>query len=147
MDIPDSINNLTETKKSSPITPDLKPGFNTEKFFECINDIVPIELRKYFDKGYNFYKLSNNSDLTFVKTIFYLYSDFYKDSLRQSNIDIEKQEAAIKSLDLVFKNIENNFDMFSGLLQNLKIDKKVFDINRIFMIIIGYAISNIRKFN
>jgi len=147
MEIPDSINNLTETKKSSSITPDLKHNFNTEKFFECINDIVPIELRKYFDKGYNFYKLSNNSDLTFVKTIFYLYSDFYKDSLRQSNTDIEKQEAAIKSLDLVFKNIENNFDMFSSLLQNLKIDKKVFDINRIFMIIIGYAISNIRKSN
>jgi len=147
MELPDSINSITESKRASSITPIQGLSFNAEKFFDCINEIIPIELRKYFDRGYNFFKLSNKNDLTFIKTIFYLYSDFYKESLRQSSVDIEKQEAAIQNLDLIFKNIENNFEMFNSFLENLKIDKKTFDINKIFMIIIGYAISNIRKFN
>lgn len=147
MELPESINSLTETKPSSPLNANKELGFNSDKFFECINDIIPIELRKYFDWGFNYYKLSNKSEQTFIKTVFYLYIDFYKDTLRQSSIDVEKQEVLIQNLDIIFKNIENNFTVFSNFLETLKIDKKTFDINKIFMIIIGYAISNIRKFN
>lgn len=147
MQIPKSIQDITEERPATSLDLAKQLSFDTTRFFECIKDIIPLEYKKFFEKGYNFYRLSYNSDLTFLKTIFYLYIDFYKESLRASSIDVEKQEVTIKSLDLVFKNIENNFEIFSNLLQQQKIDKKTFDINQIFMIIIGYAISNIRKSN
>lgn len=147
MQIPNSIDSLTTEKPATSLDFSKAQAFNTQRFFECIKDIIPLEYRKFFDKGYNFYKLSNSSDLAFLKTIFYLYIDFYKESLRHSNIDVEKQEVTIKSLDLIFKNVENSFEIFNNLLQQQKIDKKTFDINQIFMIIIGYAISNIQKSN
>lgn len=145
--IPKSIQDITVEKPATSLDPAKQLSFDTTRFFECIKDIIPLEYKRFFEKGYNFYKLSYSSDLAFLKTIFYLYIDFYKESLRSSNTDVEKQDVTIKSLDLVFKNIENNFEIFSNLLQQQKIDKKTFDINQIFMIIIGYAISNIRKSN
>lgn len=147
MQLPESIDKITTEVKPSQLGLPTHPTFNQERFFECINEIMPFELRKYFDRGFNFYKLSDYTDKTFIKNLIALIFDFYKSLLADAkDIDIEKIELIKSNLDAVLKNFENGLDMHDNLLSGLKIDKKTFDAKKLFMIIIGYAIQNIKKY-
>jgi hypothetical protein len=145
MQLPESINNLTSDVPSSITAVKNEKKLDIDYFTQCIESALTVELRRFFDKGYNFYKTSGNDSISFLKNFFYLFLDYYKTVMRDGNVDIEKQELAIQHLDLILKNIENNFSMLESLLLNLKIDKKTFDSNKFFMIITGYAINNLKK--
>ena len=145
MQLPESINNLTTDVPASMTAVNREKKIDIDYFAQCIESALTAELKRFFDKGYNFYKVSGNDSISFLKNFFYLFLDYYKTVMRDNNVDIEKQELAIQHLDLILKKIENNFSMLESLLTNLKIDKKTFDSNKVFMIITGYAINNLKK--
>jgi hypothetical protein len=112
---------------------------------QCVESALSSEQKKYYDIGYNYFKISGNDSISFLKCFFYLFNDYFKTVIRESNLDVEKQETVIENLNLILKNIEINFTVFENFLNTLKIKKNVFDCNKLFMIIIGYAINNIKK--
>lgn len=145
MQTPNSINTLASSKPATSLDAPPAIQFNTDKFYQCIQEIIPFDLRRYFDLGFNFYKSSNDDDTTFLKNLFLLFINFYTNILKDSVVEAEKQEIAIQSLQAVFKNFESNLSMHNSLIGVLKINKKVFDVRKLFMIMIGYAITNINK--
>jgi hypothetical protein len=112
---------------------------------QCIEGSLPADYKKYYDLGYNFFKICNNDSISFLKNFFALFNDFFKEIIRSSNIDVEKQEAIVESLNLALKNSENNFQIIENLLNSFKVQKNLFDSNKLFMIITGYAINNLKK--
>lgn len=140
-----SIDAITTVKPATSLDAPPAQKFDADKFFQCIQEIIPFELRKYFDLGFNFYKTSNNDDITFLKNVMHLFVNFYSNILKDTTVEVEKQQAMIQSLEAIFKNFENNLSIHNNLVTALKIDKKVFDARKLFMIIIGYGISNIKK--
>ena len=140
-----SIDAITTVKPATSLDAPPAQIFDADKFFQCIQEIIPFELRKYFDLGFNFYKTSNNDDITFLKNVMHLFVNFYSNILKDTTVEVEKQQAMIQSLEAIFKNFENNLGIHNNLVTALKIDKKVFDARKLFMIIIGYGISNIKK--
>lgn len=120
-------------------------SIDTDYFIQCVEAALNAELKKYFDKGYNYFKVAGNDSVSFLKNFFYLFNDYLKSVVRESNLDVEKQEIIIENLGLLSKNIEGNFQVFENFLNALKIDKKTFDSNKLFMIITGYAINNLKK--
>jgi len=118
---------------------------NFSYFEDCINAALPSDLKKYYDLGYNYYKVSGSDSVSFLKSFFYLFNDYLKTILKDSSIEVEKQEIATDCLNTILKTIELNFNTFETLLSTLKITKKTFDSNKLFMIIVGYAINNVKK--
>ncbi|NDG29100.1 hypothetical protein EB118_03245 [bacterium] len=145
MQLPEKINEITTEVPATFTSVVKEKKFNADFFTHCIDDALTHDLKKFFDKGFNYYKTSGNDSINCLKNFFYLFNDYYKTIMRENNVDIEKQELAIEYLDLILKNIENNFSMFDSLLNTLKLNKKTFDANKFFMIIIGYAINNLKK--
>jgi len=145
MQLPDSLNQIT-TDVPASLTSAIKDRKIDINFFtQCIDEALTPDLKRFFEKGFNYYKTCGNDSISFLKSFFYLFVDYYKTIMRDNNVEIEKQELAIEHLDLILKNIENNFTMLDSLLNNLKFNKKTFDANKFFMIIIGYAINNLKK--
>jgi len=118
---------------------------NTDYFAKCIESALPSELKKYYDTGYNYFKISGNDSVSFLKNFFFLFNDYFKTVIRESSLDLEKQEIIIENLNLILKNTETSFLIFENFLNILKINKNTFDSNKLFMIITGYAINNLKK--
>lgn len=145
MQLPSNINSITTEVPASSLTPQKPAPLDSSKLLESISNSLPIDLKKYFDLGFNFYKLSNDDDIVFIKNLLLLCMTFYKTVLKDSSIEAEKQEAVNENLEVIFKNLENSLKIHDSMLNILKINKKVFDARKLFMIIIGYAISNVQK--
>lgn len=118
---------------------------DTDYFRQCIEAALTSELKKYYDQGYNYFKITGNDSISFLKNFFFLFNDYFKTVVRESNLDVEKQEIIIENLNLFLKNIETSFLIFDNFLDALKINKNIFDSNKLFMIITGYAINNLKK--
>jgi len=142
-----SIEAITTEVASSPLNPQKPPVLDTAKLLDTVSDAVPSDLKKYFDLGFNFYKSSNNDDATFIKNVFYLYTTFIKNTLKESYVEVEKQDIINENLDNICKSFESSMKLYDNFLTILKINKKVFDARKLFLIIIGYAISNVQKSN
>jgi hypothetical protein len=118
---------------------------NVDYFSKCIEGALPSDLKRYYDLGYNYFKIAGNDSVSFLKNFFFLFNDYFKTVIRESNLDLEKQEIIIENLNLILKNTETSFLIFENFLNTLKITKNTFDSNKLFMIITGYAINNIKK--
>lgn len=145
MDDFDSLDRLAKPVPATSLDPIKEKKLDTNYFSQCIESALPTELKKYYDQGHNYFKISGNDSLSFLKSFFFLFNDYFKQVIRESNLDIEKQEAVIDNLNLILKNIEILFTIFENSISILKITKNVFDSNKLFMIITGYAINNLKK--
>jgi len=66
-------------------------------------------------------------------------------TFRDNDIKVEDQELIIENLNLLLKSIELNFSVFENFVNNYKLPKNTFDSSKLFMIITGYAINNLKK--
>lgn len=147
MSLPTNLNDITSEVPASALSPQHTPVPTPQQFHEVLMSCIPYELRKYFDTGYNFYKSSDNNDMVFIKNILLLFSLFQKTATSDAAVEVEKQDLINDNIDTIVKNFENSLKSHENILNILKINKKVFDARKLFMIIIGYAISNIQKSN
>lgn len=144
--------NNTVYNSATPVAPTSLEKMQEKKldvkyFEQCVEATLTPELKKYYDQGYNYFKISGNDSVSFLKNFFFLFNDYIKSVTRESNLDVEKQEIIVENLNLLLKNIEANFTIFENFLNILKISKNTFDSNKLFMIITGYAINNLKKNN
>lgn len=145
MQIPESINKLTTSSPPTSLEPHKNKELDIDYFSKCIEDSLPSELKRFYDIGYNYFKIAGNDSVSFLKNFFYLFNDYFKAVLRDSQIDAEKQEVIVENLNLLLKNIESDFLIFENFISILNLQKNTFDSNKLFMIITGYAINNLRK--
>ncbi|NBO99801.1 MAG: hypothetical protein EBU90_06695 [Proteobacteria bacterium] len=145
MEIPESIKKLTTDAPPSALGFQSERKLDVDFFTKCIEGSLSSELKKYYDIGFNYFKISGNDSVSFLKNFFYLFNDYFKSVLRESELDAEKQEAVIENLNLLLKGIEINFSIFEKFISILNLQKNTFDSNKLFMIITGYAINNLRK--
>jgi hypothetical protein len=145
MQIPESIDKLTTAVPATSLDSAAEKKLDVDYFSQCIEHSLSLDLKKFYDKGYNYFKITGNDGMSFLKCFFNLFNEYYKSVIKDSNIDLEKQQAINENLDLLLKNIEISFSVFDNFLTILKIDKKTFDSNKLFMIITGYAINNLKK--
>ena len=143
--IPNALDQLTKIVPATSLEISPERALDMDYFIKCIEASLTSDLKKYFDKGYNYFKISGNDSLSFLKSFFYLYNDYLKQVLKESNVDVEKQEVITENLNTILKNIESLFVIIDSLLDTLKIPKNTFDSNKLSMIITGYAINNIKK--
>jgi hypothetical protein len=145
MELPNKVEQITSTVPATSLDNLKEKQLNVDYFAQCIEGALTSDLKRYYDKGYNYFKLTGNDSVGFLKNFFYLFNDYFKSVLRESELDLEKQEQIIENLDLILKSIEMNFAVFQNFLETLKLQKNTFDSNKLFMIITGYAINNLKK--
>jgi hypothetical protein len=145
MELPNKVEQITSTVPATSLDNLKEKQLNVDYFAQCIESALTSDLKRYYDKGYNYFKLTGNDSVGFLKNFFYLFNDYFKSVLRESELDIEKQEQIIENLDLILRSIEMNFSVFQNFLETLKLQKNTFDSNKLFMIITGYAINNLKK--
>ena len=139
------IDKITNTVSPTSLEPKKDKSLDVDYFVQCIESALSSELKKYFDTGYNYYKLTGNNSVSFLKNFFNLFNDYIKMTFRDSDIKVEDQELIIENLNLLLKSIELNFSVFENFVNNYKLPKNTFDSNKLFMIITGYAINNLKK--
>ena len=65
MDDFDSLDRLAKPVPATSLDPIKEKKLDTNYFSQCIESALPTELKKYYDQGHNYFKISGNDSLSF----------------------------------------------------------------------------------
>lgn len=147
MNLPPSIESLTETRNGDPFAvKSLTQSDDLLCIFDLIRQKLSFNSTKAFDEGVAFYRLSTD-DKSLLKNIIELYIEMSIKCLNQASIDDELRSNLISYFKSNMTTIEQLIDNLFTLIYNTTKDKKIIDINQISCNILGYAIETLRRNN
>jgi hypothetical protein len=141
-----NLDQITHTVPPTQISTAAPVAYNPMEFCAMLEQTLPNNLFKYYTTGLNYYKPST-SDAAFIKNLISLFSLYMTTSLKESDVNIEQQSNIQRCLDLVTTNMEHNLKFLDHSVSELSTKKNVFDARKLALIIIGYAITYIKKTN
>lgn len=141
-----NLDQITNTVPPTQISAPTPTAFNPMEFCAMLEQTLPNNLFKYYATGLNYYK-NSNSDIAFIKNLISLFSLYLATSLKESDVNIEQQNNMQRCLDLVSTNMEHNLKFLDHSISELSTKKNIFDARKLSLIIIGYAITYIKKTN
>lgn len=146
MQIPESINSLATTREADPFAsitnlPTLPLDDIITVFKRCLNTK---ELES-FNTGLVYFKKDTSSEKQIIKNLFNLYSEIFVSSIKNSSIDEEQKDVVIAQIKQFLDSLVNNFDSFYNTLFLLNKNNNLLDVKCFLLIIIGYAITLIKK--
>lgn len=148
MDIPESINKLTEVR-----IPDLfnqvpaQIQFSVEDIINIIKQKLDSQNYKSFEEGVAYYKKDTISDRGIFKNLCSLYCDSLMKSVQTSDISEDNKQDVIKAISTTFSGIAQNLDAINNLAFYLNKNKNIIDVQRFSYIILGYVIDTIKRIN
>ena len=146
MQIPDSINNLTNDAGSAD--PIIARDSNIEYNDKAINDIIRKNLSFYdveaFDEGRAFYKRDIFSDKGILKNLIQLYGELICKAILTSSVQDDYKVQAQKTVNDAVKAITSSIDTLT-ILDSLNKRNIFLDAKRFSCILLGYAIDALKK--
>lgn len=144
--IPESIEKITTEVASSSLAvkPSL-PDFSVEEAILLIKKTLDTSTLASFETGLNFYKTNISSDKLVVKNFISLFSECFCAATKKNLNIIEQQNELLIAIKSLFDGINLNFDAFYNSLFILNKQKNILDVKDFTFIILGYAISLIKK--
>jgi len=147
MKIPDSIENLTTTVPASFI--DLSPATLSIPIDEIIllfKKNLDIKTLYYFERGLAFMKNDMSNDKNILKNFTNLIIDTLCSALRASpHINEEIKNEIIVNFKKNIETLRDSFDSLYNIIYNINKQNYFLDKNFITAIIIGYALSTLKK--
>lgn len=146
MKIPDSIESLTTSKPADPfnIVPKLA-DIPLDDIVLAFKRTLPPNTLKDFETGLAYFKKDTTSEKNVIKNFICLISDYIVQSIQTSEIDVDTRDIIIVQTKKILESLSDNFDSLYNILIIFNKQKNLLDVNGIIMIIIGYAISLIKK--
>jgi hypothetical protein len=147
MQIPDSIQNITTDVTSSKLmVQSSRPDFLLEEAILLIKKSLDLNELSSFETGLNFYKTNLSNDKLVVKNLLHLLSECFCTGIK-NNLDLtENHNEIISAVKTHFVDgAISNFDAFYNALFLLNKQKNILDVKDFTFIILGYAISLIKR--
>jgi len=146
MQIPESVQKITsETPSSALIEKQQLPPLVLDEVVLLIKKSLTLSSLASFEKGLVFYKTNNNNDKQIIKNFISLFSECFSSSLKANFEITEHQQEIITATKTFFDSFNLNFEAFYNNLFILNKQKNILDVNDISLIILGYAITLIKK--
>jgi hypothetical protein len=148
MEIPESINNLTEESVADRFA--VVPSIQQLSFDDLVHTIkqqLDIKNYKSFDEGLAFYKKDISSDKNIIKNLLTLYIDSLSKTIQTSSIKDENKGELIKALNTSVNGAIQNIDAIHTLVNYFNNNENILDVQRISYIILGYVIDTIKRIN
>lgn len=144
--IPDSIKSLTTEKPSDSF-------LSVSKALEIPLDDIALVLKRSltskelasFELGLAYFKKDTVYDKNVIKNFLSLINESLVRSINDSDIDIENRHFITSQVKTAMDSLANNFDAFYNILNILNKQKNLLDVKCFILIIIGYAISLLKK--
>lgn len=146
MQIPESIEKITTNVPSDSFNPFSKPvDIPLDDIVYAIKRALPPKQLADFEQGLAYYRIDTSSDKVFIKNIFALLGEVLTKAINESEIDADFRDVTAASTKRIFENLSSNIENLYNLIYNLNKQKNFLDVNNITLIILGYAISVIKK--
>jgi len=146
MQIPESINNLATTREADPFASiTTLPRLPLEDIITVFKRSLNTKELEAFDNGLVYFKKDISSEKQVIRNLFNLYSEMFVSSIKTSNIDEEQKDLVVAQLKQFLDSLSNNFDSFYNAIFILNKNKNLLDVKCFLLIIIGYAISLLKK--
>ena len=148
MEIPESINNLTEEGVADRfITTPNQQQTSFEDILNIIRQRLDLQSYKSLEEGLVFYKKDSSSDRNIIKNLLLLYIDTLTKTINTSKIKNEYKSELVKAVNTSINGAIQNIDAIHTLLNYFNEEKNILDVQRISYIILGYAIDTIKRIN
>lgn len=146
MQIPNSINNLTADKAADVFLSNTKlPEIPLDEIVLAIKRSLPVKELESFELGLAYFKKDVEIDKAIIKNILSLINESLTRAVNDSQIDIEIRHLINSQLKTAMESMSYNFDSFYNILNILNKQKNLLDVKNFILIIIGYAISLLKK--
>ena len=144
--IPDSINALTEEKPADSFLSVSKiPDIPLDEIVLAFRrSLSPKELEN-LELGLAYFKKDVSYDRNVIKNFLSIINESLNRAVNDSNIDIENRHLISAQLKTALDSLASNFDAFYNVLSILNKNKNLLDVKNFILIIIGYAISLLKK--
>lgn len=148
MEIPESINNLTEESIADQFAVVALPQQPTlDDIIHTLKQQLDIKNYKSFDEGIVYYKKDISSDKNIIKNLLTLYIDSLSKTIQTSSIKDENKSELIKALNTSVNGAIQNIDAIHTLINYFNNNENILDVQRISYIILGYVIDTIKRIN
>jgi len=148
MEIPESINNLTEEGVADRFTVTLnQQQASFDDILNLLRQKLDLQSYKSLEEGLIFYKKESFLDKNIIKNLLLLYIDTLTRSVQISEIKDEYKSELIKALNTSINGAIQNIDSIHTILNYFNKEKNILDVQRISYIILGYAIDTIKRIN
>lgn len=144
--IPESIQKITTEVPSDKLSVRTTvPDFSVEEAILLIKKSLDSNTLASFETGLNFYKTNISNEKLVVKNYNSLFSECFCAAIKKDVSLTEQQNEIIKSIKSLFDGINLNFEAFYDNLFIIKKQNNILDVKDFTFIILGYAISLIKK--
>jgi hypothetical protein len=148
MEIPESINNLTEEGIADRFTNiSNQQQISFDDILSLFRQKLDLQTYKSLEEGLIFYKKDTSSDKNVIKNLLLLYIDTLTKTVQASEIKDEYKSELIKALNTSISGAIQNIDATHTLLNFFNKEKNILDVQRISYIILGYVIDTIKRIN
>jgi len=147
MQIPDSIEKLTTTKPSSEVFfSSKKEEIPFDEIILTIKKCLDTKALSSFEKGLVFMKNDISTDKQIIKNYISLVTDAISGAIKIApNISEDCRNDIMFAVKTNLEALRSNFESLYNILYCLNKQKNLLDSNEISFIILGYAISIIKK--
>jgi hypothetical protein len=148
MEIPESINNLTEEGVADRFAVTLSQQQTSfDDILNILRQKLDLQGYKSLEEGLIFYKKDTVSDKNIIKNLLLLYIDTVTKSITTSEIKDEEKGALIKAFNTAINGAIQNIEAIHALVNCFNNEKNILDVQRISYIILGYVIDTIKRIN
>lgn len=147
MQIPDSIQNITTDVPATQLEVQVsRPNIALEEAILLIKRPLDSMELSSFETGLNFYKTNLSNDKLVVKNLLHLLSECFCTGIKNNADLAENHNDIIAAIKTHFVDgAISNFDAFYNALFLLNKQKNILDVKEFTFIILGYAISLIKR--
>jgi len=144
--IPESIEKITtEVPSSSLVTKPTLPDFSVEEAILLIKKTLDTNTLNSFETGLNFYKTNISNDKLVVKNFISLFSECFCAAIKKDVTLTATQNELITAVKSLFDGLNLSFEAFYNSIYISNSQKNILDVKDFTFIILGYAISLIKK--
>ena len=146
MNIPESVKNITQETQADPFLSAVKlPDLPLDEIVAVFKRSLTTSELVDFQNGLAYYKKDVTSEKIIIKNLFYLLSETLTKAINNSDIDIDTKPVLVVQTKTILESLGNNFDAFYNTLIILNKNKNMLDVKGFLFIIVGYAISLLKK--
>lgn len=146
MQIPDSVEKITNSVNPDSFNTLIKPvDIPLDDIVYAIKRALPPKLLADFELGLAYYKTDASNDKVFFKNLLSLISECLVKGIKESDIDADYLDGVSTATKRIFENLTSNIENLYNMLLIFNKQKNFLDVNNITLIILGYAISVIKK--
>lgn len=146
MQIPESIQAITtEVQPTSFNTKKEAVQLPLDEIILLVKKSLPLAQLANFETGLAYYSTSTTSDKHVIKGFLNVLNEALNQAITKSDIPGDVRDKVAVNAKQVILNNSNSFDYFYNLLASLNKDKNLLDVKDITLIILGYAISSLKK--